>query len=125
METTLKSFDELEFLAQELFEQEEQSINTPALSKYEEKFYRKLRVLTDKLDRRQVHYGWDDENECLVVSKMRIGTVCPTYMYLSVDMETGKYWFGGDTEDLISSTNSMEVIAVAIEWLNNQAPAAR
>lgn len=120
----LKDFSELAPLLEQMYEEQEFSIERDPLSSAEIKFYQKMGILVNKLKRKGISPAWDDEAEVLVVCKKRIGTVCPTYMYLAV-YEDGRYAFGGEETDLVVSTKAQEVVDAAVEWLNNQEPAVR
>lgn len=122
---TFHSLQDLEQLAQDLYEKEEQYIEYDVLSRYEIKFYKKLGVLINGLKRKGIRFAYDADDEVLVVSKTRIGHDFPDLMYIAVYVETGQFAFGGEETDVIVSTNSREVIKQVEEWLNNQLPAVR
>lgn len=101
----------------------------PDISSYEKKFYHKMSIVINKLRRNHIHFEWLENERVFRVRKFRrnsqrVYSEYPTYMYIAI-YDNKEYAFGGETEDLIVSTRISEVIEKVIEWLNNNAPAAK
>lgn len=122
---TFHSLQDLEQLAQALYENEQQFIEYDVLSRYEIKFYKKLGTMINGLKRKGIRFSYDADDEVLVVKKVRPGHEYPDIMYIAVYVESGQFAFGGEETDIIVSTNSRLVIKEVVEWLNNLEPAVK
>ena len=91
----------------------------PELSSYEKRFCRKVGTLHAKLRRAKIYAHWDPHYEVFEVRKTNPKSGYDWVMYVSVDMDTNSYAFGGETEDICVSGRVSEVVAAVVEWMSN------
>lgn len=89
------------------------------LSSFEKRYYKRIKLLENKLRKAKIRFDWNSRFDCFIVKKFKNGSDYPVIKNIWVDTDDWTYCFGSDDAEVYDSNLSL-ILDKVMSWLGEK-----